>query len=100
MAEGFIITERYCSADAQFSIKEVDVGLAADLGSDSPQLTGPEDLAALLAAQLTAAERLSERRDLVNGYDGMDSCSGSLHRVAMACGNMSAQLAAKLAARM
>ena len=27
------ILMRYCSSDAQFSIKEVDVGLAADLGS-------------------------------------------------------------------
>jgi len=37
---------RYCSADAWFSVKEIDIGLAADIGTLSrfPKIVGNESL--------------------------------------------------------
>jgi len=65
---------RYASSDARFSIKEVDVGLAADIGTLArfPKITGNESLARELAltARMFDAKEASQIGFLSKVVDG------------------------------
>lgn len=79
---------RYCSADAYFSIKEIDIGMVADVGTLQrlPKIVGSQGLVRELAYTGRRVEAAEAREiGLVNRvFDGREALQAGVHEVAAA----------------
>lgn len=68
---------RYCSADAWFSVKEIDIGLAADLGTLQrfPKIVGNDSLVREL---VYTARKFSAEEAKKLGLIGLDDAKNVL----------------------